>query len=673
MKNYILILASFFYIFSVSSQNKKKRFNYLDVFEIQFASEPMISPSGKLIVYRRMGFDKIEDKSIGNLWIINYDGTDHQKLTSFDGDESNPIWSPNGDRIAFIRKTDDGPEIYIHWINTKTTARLSNLESAPSNLSWSRDGKKIAFTMKVKLDSPVLVDLPKKPKNARWAESPRVTDRLYHEKDGVGYIEPGFTHVFFISSEGSVETQVTQGDFNHYGNLSWSKDNSKIYFTTNRNKDWEYDFRNSEIGYVSIESKNIKTLTTREGPDFKPKVSPDGKFIAYIGYEDKLQAYQNEALSVMTIEGENTKTVSLDIDSSINDFYWDSNSKGFYISYDIEGDTKISYLNLNGNKSSFIADQLGGTTIGRPYGGGSFSVSNNGSVVYTFTNSNHPAEIRIVTSKGEFKITNLSDHLLKNKNLATVKEIWYESSFDKRKIQGWIAFPPNYDSNKQYRLLVENHGGPISNYGNRFSPEVQLYASNNYIVFYPNPRGSTSYGEEFANLLHHNYPGEDYIDVMDGVNYLIKKGFAYENKLYVTGGSAGGIMTSWMIGKNNRFKAAAVIKPVVNWISKTLVADNYFSYADTRFPGQPFENFNEYWNFSPLSLVENITTPTMVMVGMEDLRTPPSEAKQLYHALKIRKVPTILIEIPDASHFISKRPSNLISKISHIIAWLDKY
>ena len=673
MKNYILILASFFYIFSVSSQNKKKRFNYLDVFEIQFASDPMISPSGKLIVYRRMGFDKIEDKSIGNLWIINYDGTDHQKLTSFDGDESNPIWSPNGDRIAFIRKTDDGPEIYIHWINTKTTARLSNLESAPSNLSWSRDGKKIAFTMKVKLDSPVLVDLPKKPKNARWAESPRVTDRLYHEKDGVGYIEPGFTHVFFISSEGSVETQVTQGDFNHYGNLSWSKDNSKIYFTTNRNKDWEYDFRNSEIGYVSIESKNIKTLTTREGPDFKPKVSPDGKFIAYIGYEDKLQAYQNEALSVMTIEGENTKTVSLDIDSSINDFYWDSNSKGFYISYDIEGDTKISYLNLNGNKSSFIADQLGGTTIGRPYGGGSFSVSNNGSVVYTFTNSNHPAEIRIVTSKGEFKITNLSDHLLKNKNLATVKEIWYESSFDKRKIQGWIAFPPNYDSNKQYRLLVENHGGPISNYGNRFSPEVQLYASNNYIVFYPNPRGSTSYGEEFANLLHHNYPGEDYIDVMDGVNYLIKKGFAYENKLYVTGGSAGGIMTSWMIGKNNRFKAAAVIKPVVNWISKTLVADNYFSYADTRFPGQPFENFNEYWNFSPLSLVENITTPTMVMVGMEDLRTPPSEAKQLYHALKIRKVPTILIEIPDASHFISKRPSNLISKISHIIAWLDKY
>ena len=673
MKKHIIYLTSLFYAYLVSSQNEKQIFNYLDVFEIQYASEPKINPSGKLIVYRKMRFDKVEDKSIGNLWIIDSNGTDHQKLTSFDGDESNPVWSPTGDRIAFIRKTNDGPEIYVFWLSTKKTARISNLESIPSNLSWSKDGKKIAFTMKVSIDPPILVELPKKPKNANWAKSPRITDRLYHEKDGTGYIEPGYTHVFIISSEGSGETQLTFGDFNHYGNLSWSNDNSKIYFTTNRSKDWEYDFRNSEIGCVLIEKKEITILTTRVGPDFRPKVSPDGKFIAYLGYKDKLQAYQNETLSVMTIEGNNSKVVSLSIDSSINDFNWDSSGKGIYVSYDLEGDTKISYLNLSNNKSSIIGDQLGGTTIGRPYGGGSFSVAKNGIVAYTFTNSNHPAEIRIVNSKGKFKLTNISDYLLKNINLATIKEIWYKSSFDGRKIQGWIAFPPNYDSNKRYKLLVENHGGPISNYGNRFSPEIQLYASNNYMVFYPNPRGSTSYGEEFANLLHHNYPGEDYIDVMDGVNYLIEKGYAHEDKLYVTGGSAGGIMTSWIIGKNNRFKAAAVVKPVVNWISKTLVADNYFSYADTRFPGQPFENFDVYWKFSPLSLVGNIKTPTMVMVGMEDLRTPPSEAKQLYHALKIRRIPTILVEIPGASHFISKRPSNLISKISNIIAWLNKY
>lgn len=221
--------------------------------------------------------------------------------------------------------------------------------------------------------------------------------------------------------------------------------------------------------------------------------------------------------------------------------------------------------------------------------------------------------------------------------------------------------------------MVENHGGPILNYGDRFSAEMQLYATEGFIVFYPNPRGSTSYGEEFANLLYNNYPGEDYNDVMDGVDHCIAKGIAHEDKLYVTGGSAGGIMTAWIIGKNDRFESAVVAKPVMNWISKTLVADNYFYYANTRYPGQPWENVENYWKFSPISLVGNVNTPTMVMVGMNDLRTPPSEAKQLYHALKLRKVETVLVEIPGASHGIARKPSNLISKIAHTVAWFKKY
>ena len=200
-----------------------------------------------------------------------------------------------------------------------------------------------------------------------------------------------------------------------------------------------------------------------------------------------------------------------------------------------------------------------------------------------------------------------------------------------------------------------------------------MYAADDYVVFYPNPRGSTSYGEEFGNLLYNNYPGEDYNDVMDGVDYLVDKGIVDNDKLFVTGGSAGGIMTAWIIGKNNRFKAAVVHKPVMNWISKTLVADNYFGYANSRYPGQPWENFETYWKFSPISLVGNVETPTMVMVGMNDLRTPPSEAKQLYHALKLRKIETVLVELPEASHGIANRPSQLISKVAHTLAWLRKY
>ena len=226
---------------------------------------------------------------------------------------------------------------------------------------------------------------------------------------------------------------------------------------------------------------------------------------------------------------------------------------------------------------------------------------------------------------------------------------------------------------QKYPIIIENHGGPILNYTANFSAEIQLYAAAGYVVFYPNPRGSTSYGEEFGNLLYNNYPGEDYNDVMDGLDAVIKKGIVDEQRLYVTGGSAGGIMTAWTIGKTDRFKAAVVAKPVMNWISKTLTADNYYGYANSRYPGQPWENFENYWKFSPISLVGNVETPTMVMVGMNDLRTPPSEAKQLYHALKLRKIPTVLVEIPNASHGIASRPSNLITKVAHTIAWFEMY
>ena len=649
-----LLLFTFFQTISFS-QNTNDVFTYLDVFDLQYVSSPQISPDGSEIIYRRMTFDILKDKAVGNLWTVNVNGSNHQKLTSRESEEYGATWSPDGDRLAFISSTEEGSEIYIYWKNSSKYAKISQLEGNPSNLSWSSNGTNLAFTMKVKTLAPVLVKMPKKPKGAKWAKTARITDRLYHESDGKGYIEPGFTHVFLISSEGSGVSKLTSGNFNHRGPLSWSKDNSKIYFTSNRSESWEYEFRNSEIYSVDIIDQKIRSLTDRNGPDSNPKVSPNGKHIAYLGYQDKVQAYQNTQLSIMDTNGDNTSLISFNVDSSINDYHWDSNSKGIYYSYDKLGDTKIAYLNLDGSFRN-LAENLGGNSIGRPYGGGSFSVSNNGVIAYTNTSYKHPSELTVVNGKKSTQITNLNSHLLENRNLGFVEEIWYKSSFDNRDIHGWVVYPPNYDSSKSYPFLVENHGGPISNYGSRFSP-----------------RGSTSYGEEFANLLHHNYPAEDYLDVMDGVDFCIKNGIANENMLYVTGGSAGGLMTAWMIGKNNRFKSAVVVKPVMNWISKTLTADNYFQYSDTRLDGQPWENFQEYWDFSPISLVGQIETPTMVMVGMEDLRTPPSEAKQLYHALKLRKIPTVLVEIPEASHGIANRPSNLITKVAHILAWFKQH
>lgn len=668
--SYLILL----FIATVSSAQVKSSFEYMDVFQLEYATNPQISANGETVVYSRTGFDLMKDKSKSSLWLVSTDDKKHQKLTNLEANEKSAVWSPSGDRIAFVSSTEESSEVFIYWVKTGVSAALTQLENSPSSLNWSPDGKSIAFTMKVNADAPVIVDLPSKPKNAEWAKKPRITNRLKHEADGAGYIDPGFTHIFLIPADGGAPRQLTNGNFNHKGNLSWAGNGEKIYFSANRNKDWEYDFRNSEIYSVAINSGEITQLTDRQGPDESPIVSPNGKHIAYLGYEDKVQTYQLQQLQIMDANGDNKKLISKDLDRSISDIAWDRKSNGLYFKYKDLGLTKIGYIDLKGNVTE-ITDDVGGTSLGRPYSSGSFSVSDKDEIAYTFSRPDRPADVAIIEkrSKKPTVLTALNEELLGYRNLANIEEIWYKSSVDGRDIQGFIAYPPNYDKSKKYPLLVENHGGPILNYGPHFSAEIQLFAANDYIVFYPNPRGSTSYGEEFGNLLFNNYPGEDYNDVMDGVDKLIERDEVNPNELYVTGGSAGGTMTAWMIGKNNRFKAAAVIKPVVNWISKTLVADNYFNYANSRITGQPWENVEGYWGFSPLSLVENIETPTMVMVGMDDLRTPLSEAKQLYHALKLRKIESVLVEIPEASHSIAARPSNLIAKVAHILAWFEKY
>lgn len=662
----ILLLVAF----SVHAQEKQP-FQELDVFQLEWVADPQISPDGSQVVYRRMGMSIMDDRKAGNLWSINVDGSNHRKLTSYDGNESSARWSPDGKRIAYTRRTDQGSEIHIYWTESGQTARITQLEKSPGNITWSPDGKQIAFTMTVGEKPPVLVKSPAKPKGAKWADKPRVTDRMYHERDGSGYVPPGFSHIFVVPSEGGSPRQITSGRY-HHRNPQWTPDGKQIIFTGNRSDNWEYEFRNSEIYSVGVNSGEIQALTERNGPDQSPRVSPDGQTVAFLGFEDEIQTYQLSELQLMNLDGSNKRSISGELDISISGITWDSQSRGLYFQYDEKGRTKIGYLSTSGNFRE-VADNLGGATIGRPYGGGSYTVAKDGTIAYNYTRPEHPGDLAII-KKGNFsKITNLNGELLNYRELGQTEEIWWKSSHDERDIQGWIVKPPQFDASKKYPLLIENHGGPISNYGERFSPEVQLYAAAGYVVFYPNPRGSTGYGEEFGNLLYHNYPGNDYDDIMSGMDAVIAKGYIDEENLFVTGGSAGGIMSAWMIGKSNRFQAAAVVKPVMNWYSKTLVADNWFYYYHHRYPGLPWTNLEDYMKFSPISLVGNVECPTLVMVGMEDLRTPTSEAKQLYHALKYRKIETAYVEIPGAFHNISNRPSQLITKVAHVIAWFEKY
>ncbi|MEO0438804.1 MAG: S9 family peptidase [Pseudomonadota bacterium] len=654
-------------------QSNPAHFSFLDLFELEWATSPEIAPNDESVVYRRMGFDIMDDRRRGSLWLLSRDGKQHRKLTNFEGDESQARWSPDSTRIAYVRTADEtnGAEIYVYWLATGTSARISQLPEAPSELRWSPNGDAIAFTMDVAAKPAEIGKRPDKPEGAEWAEPPRVSTRLYHEADGSGYLPPAFSHIFLVPAEGGTARQLTQGDFQHY-NPAWHPDGEHLVFAGNRSEDWQHDYRNDELYRIALANGEITNLTAQAGPDRDPAFSPDGKHLAWLGFTDKRQAYQKRQLRVAKTDGTEMRDLLADLDRSIESFRWNSDGSGIFFSYDDQGRTRIGFSTLSGRWEEKAID-LGGSTIGRPYGGGHFSVSTKGTIAYTYTRPEFPADVALVRNKKMKVITRLNADLLGQRSLAQTREIRWKSSFDQREIQGWLTLPPDFDARKKYPLLIENHGGPISNYGERFSPEFQFYAAAGYVVFFPNARGSTGYGEEFANLLYHNYPGQDYDDTISGMDAVIAEGFIDEEQLYVTGGSAGGIMTAWIIGKTDRFRSAAVIKPVMNWYSKTLNADNWFYYYHTRYPGTPWTNPDDYMRFSPISLVGEVNTPTLVMVGLEDLRTPPSQAKQLYHALRYRKVPTALVELPGASHYIARRPSQMIDKVNNILAWFERY
>ena len=643
-----------------------------DVFDIEYASDVQISPDAATVAYVRYSMSIMRDRREGRLWLVNADGSKHRKLTSTDQSESSPRWSPDGTRIAFVSGSAEGSEIYVYWVETGQVARLTQLERSPGGIAWSPDGNQIAFTMLVPEARSVLAAMPARPDGAEWADPPIVETRVRHEADGSGVIEPGFRHIFVIPADGGSPRQITEGDFQH-GAPVWDIDGQAILFSANRRLGWEWELSQNDIFRVSLEDGVTRALTSREGPDGGQVISPDGANIAYTGFEDRVRTYQTSDLHFMGADGSDKRTLLEGLDRSVTDLSWANDGSGVYFSYDDEGITKVGFTTLTGDWR-VVAEHLGGTSASRAYGGGNYSVANDGTVAFTYTRSNDPSEVALMTSDGQqVTITDLNGDLKGRTQLAKAEMFWTESSHDGRPVQSWILHPPNFDPNREYPLLLEIHGGPVSNYGDRFAAEFQLYAAAGFVVVYSNPRGSTSYGEEFGDLLYHNYPGNDYDDLISAVDAVIEEGYIDEQQLYVTGGSAGGIMTAWIVGHTDRFRAAVATKPVVNWISKTLVADNYNGYMYRRYPGTPWENQEVYWDFSPLSVVGNIETPTMVMVGTADLRTPLSEAKQLYHALKLRRIDTALVKIPGAFHNISNRPSQLIAKVINTIAWFDRY
>jgi acylaminoacyl-peptidase len=644
-----------------------------DVFALEWAEQPTLSPDGRRIVYQRSFFDAMKDVRRSNLWLVDAASGEQRPLTTGASSDRGAAWSPDGRRIAYVASDGTSSQIFVRWLDGGQTARITRLQSAPGQLAWSPDGRLIAFTQRLPAEvAPLAKDLPKPPKGAEWAPPMKVIDRFAWRFDGAGEIEPGYSHVFVVSADGGAPRQVTRGDHDFNGPLVWTRDGRALVLAANPVVDADRDPLESDLYRVELADGALTRLTTRDGPDHSPALSADGRQVAYVGFEDRKLGYQNTVLSVLDLKTGTTRALTAGFDRSIDNPQWDGD-RGIWFQFDDRGVTTIGWIAARGGEVQVVARDLGGTAMGRPYDGGSMHAVG-GRVAYTHNSTTRPADVAVVERGGKPRVlTALSEDLLAARTLGKVEEITWKSSFDQREVQGWLVHPPGFDPSRKYPLLLEIHGGPFANYGPRFAPEIQLYAAKGYLVLYTNPRGSTSYGETFANLIHHNYPGQDYDDLMSGVDAVIARGNVDAGNLFVTGGSGGGVLTAWIVGHTDRFRAAVSAKPVINWYSFALTADAYGFFSQYWFPGKPWDHVEHYMKRSPISYVKNVRTPTMLITGEADLRTPISESEQYYQALQLMKVPTALVRIPGASHSINQRPSQMVGQVLHTAAWFERH
>jgi dipeptidyl aminopeptidase/acylaminoacyl peptidase len=656
------------------AQSSKPAFKPLDVFDLQWVADPQVSPDGRNIAYVRMGFDIKTDRARGAVWLVGADGKNERPLSGA-ATSGSPRWSPDGSRIAYIaRSTDGSAQLYMYWTASGVSAPISNFTESPSGLAWSPDGRWLAFTMSVAQDrKPLKVELPETPKNAKWADPPKLIDRMVFRADGEGYLPSTYNQVFVVSADGGAARQLTHGDFDHQGPPAFSADGKSVLVSANRHADADFNPLDSEIYRVDLSDDSIRALTDRRGPDRQPVPSPDGKHIVYLGFDDKQLGYQATQLYVMDSDGSHARSLTASLDRDAANPKWLADSKTIAFQYDDQGSTKIAAIDLAG-KMRALAQGVGGNDVSRPYSGGSFSISPNGRFAFTKASATAPAALATGTSPRDLTTLGaFSANLLDERSIGALEEITFDSSADHRHMQGWIVKPPGFDPARKYPFVLEIHGGPFAMYAPSFAAEIQLYASAGYVVLYMNPRGSTGYGEEFANLIHHDYPNKDYDDLMSGVDAVIGRGYVDTQRLFVTGGSGGGVLTAWIVGHTDRFRAAVVVKPVINWTSFVLTGDaNNFFYRYW-FGEFPWDDMQAYWKRSPLAYVGNVKTPTMLMTGEVDYRTPSSEAEQFYQALKLRKIDTALVRVPNASHDISARPSLLIDKAAYVLAWFKSH
>jgi len=468
----------------------------------------------------------------------------------------------------------------------------------------------------------------------------------------------------------------------------WSPDSSTIYFTTTQVDDPSYEHPHADIYSVAAAGGAPGKVVSISMAPGEMSLSPDGKRIAFCAsINEPVQSYTQPDLWVMDLAADAkprnlTASYDFDVCSGVggdqgtpraggpNRVIWTTDGNSLIVTTASKGSANLMAVEVASGKITELTN--GKQAVER------FRATNDAKTLVVLISTPTNIGDLFVLNHGSTalprQITHINDKLFSQLNLTEPEEIWY-TSFDGKKIHGWIQKPPDFDPSKKYPLILNIHGGPHAAYGFIFDHEFQWMAAKGYVVLYPNPRGSTSYGQEFGNIIQYRYPGDDFKDLMLGVDEVLKRGYIDPKKLGVTGGSGGGLLTNWIVGHTDRFAAAVAQRDIASWAAWWYAAD-FTLFQPSWFKAPPFEDPQDYVNRSPITYIKNVHTPLMLVLGEADFRTPPAAGgEEMFRALRFLKRPVVMVRFPGESHELSRsgQPWHRVERLEHIVGWFDKY
>ena len=642
---------------------------YLD---LESVAAPQISPDGQRIVYTRIWIDQMKDRGASMLWLMEADGSRPRQL--LEGGDAR--WSPDGTRIAYLAEADGKQQLWVRYMDAEgLRVQVTRGSDAPEKFRWSPDGRQLAFTMFVAEPPSWSVTLPSAPEGAKWTAPPRLVDRYHYRGDRIGYFESGHTQLFVVPADGGTPRQVTRGNFDigakfdgqpEGAGMDWLADGRTIVFDGDDDVDADRHYMVSNIYAADVATGAVRRITTTPGFWHAPTVSPDGKWIAYTGFATTTNSYRAEELWVIRPDGGGARSLSGGFDRDPAGVIWAGDGLSLWFTAEDHGNLNIYSVPLTGGEIKAATNGQHVVLLGALSSKGGFGVASRSA-------PQQPQELVRFAIKKPWDLqplTHVNQDFLSGLRLGELEEVEYRSG--NQLVQGWLMKPPAFDPTKKYPLMLEIHGGPHGMYSVGFTPSFQHFAAKGYLVLFTNPRGSTGYGTPFGNAIEKAYPSVDYDDLMAGVDEVIKRGWVDTTRMFVGGCSGGGVLSSWVIGHTTRFAAAAVRCPVINWLSFAGQTDvPGFTH---QFFAKPFwEDPLPYLKTSPLMYVGNVKTPTLLMTGELDLRTPMPQSEEYYAALKLRGVPTALLRFAGEYHGTSARPSNWIRTQLYMLAWYEKY